>query len=294
VEYQQPIFIDGSATAGHASFARSADASADSVALMAARIEQLERDLVALRRENAALRQSADSAKAESAALRQQLQSQRDYRQDNGQPHQAQPLPASANGALFKHFVIPPVPNNAPPNAPTSSPQHAHDALPQPDVFLPSMFQQQLVQQSHAQLQHLQMQQQQLAQRQQQPISRPGPALASTFDALSCVEPVPHCFCLVTYAQIHQPRWVEAASTGAAAIVGLKRGLKRRRGGAGKAGGGDECPRAKQQRARLFSRRQVCAGRHRLPALNILIVCSVARLASTFDSGIPAPSHAPV
>jgi hypothetical protein len=152
------------------------------VARMAARIEELERDLEALRRENAALKDAAESAKTQISSSRQQIQ--REVSHDVG------PAPNSPSaGFLSKHFVIPPVPNNAPPNAPATpmqQPVQGSQHFPSPpDLLVTSMFQQQLTHHSQAQMLHLQMQQQQMAQRQQQPISRPGPALASTFDALS-------------------------------------------------------------------------------------------------------------
>jgi hypothetical protein len=152
------------------------------VTRMAARIQELERELEVLRRENATLRDAVESAKVESSLSRQQSQSHREDVRDVGPV-----LNTPGAGVLPVNYVIPPVPNNAPPNAPTLPIQLAQATQhpSPPDLLVPSMFHQQLAHQSHAQMQHLQMQQQQMAQRQQQPISRPGPALASTFDALS-------------------------------------------------------------------------------------------------------------
>ena len=161
----------------------------DIIPLMAARIDQLERDLEALRRENVALRDASQSSVKECAALRLQLQQhQRVVVHDIKSPQTTPPPPAPPNAALSAAFIPPPPPHHAPPSPPVSQQQnhvqtqhHASSTTALPPSALPAFFQQQLEQHSHQS--HVQMQQ--FPQKQQQPIARPGPALASTFDALS-------------------------------------------------------------------------------------------------------------
>jgi hypothetical protein len=162
----------------------------DVIPLMAARIEQLERNLEALRRENAALREASQSSAKECAVLRQQLQQhQRVVVHDIKSPDTTPPPPPPPlNAALFSDFVPPPPPHHAPPSPPVSQQQnhvqaqhHASSTGALPPAALPAFFQQQLEHHSHQS--HVQIQQ--FPQKQQQPIARPGPALASTFDALS-------------------------------------------------------------------------------------------------------------
>jgi serine/threonine protein kinase len=174
------------------------------IARMAARIDELERELNGLQRENAALKDAAQLARAECAALKQQqVQNQQVLVHDiKYSPTVAKSPDEPANFVFAKNLVVPPPPLQAPPNAPVDQqrvvlqqPLQSHEPLLLHHAFspastvdsttLPDLFQQQLEQHAQVQMQQLQQRQQQFAQRQQQPISRPGPALASTFDALS-------------------------------------------------------------------------------------------------------------
>jgi outer membrane murein-binding lipoprotein Lpp len=186
----------GSGTTAHASVASTVisgggDVVASDTAVVArlsARIEQLERELHALRQENAALKDDANSTRAECVALRQQQKQIPVVIHDIKSPVATPPPHAPSNAVVPNTLFIPPPPHQTPPNAPGYQPFHIQNESSRTamdSTSIPGLFQHQLEQHAQVQMQQLQQRQQQIAQRQQLPISRPGPALASTFDALS-------------------------------------------------------------------------------------------------------------